>query len=334
MISVIIPTYNRRRLIAQAIESALEQTFPAQEIIVVDDGSTDGTAAFVRERFGPRVTVIEQPNGGVSAARARGVEVARGDWIAFLDSDDRWGVAALETYIAAIRQSPDDVVWVFGNLQIRNDDGVQTDHFTHFKLNVTGGPRVIDRPLDVIFPLMFPMLQASALKRDAILAANGFSEQLRASEDLLLAVQIALRGRFMLIPDLVGHLNRQSDDRENSLDAKFNGGPEHYRARMLAYAELARAQVNGPWKSLYEQAVRSHCLSLAKNGQGCRRRVLRQFDFACSLKSLVFTACAMGGSAGLSIWQTARRGRGLPAQRPFDLAAHDATTAIFGVNPQ
>jgi len=88
-ISVIIPAWNAERHIGRAIRSVLAQTRPAEEIIVVDDGSTDGTAEAVRT-FGEAVRLIAQPNAGVSVARNAGIAAARGQWIAFLDADDEW----------------------------------------------------------------------------------------------------------------------------------------------------------------------------------------------------------------------------------------------------
>ena len=88
-VSVVIPSYNRRAFIVEAVESVFAQTLPACEGIVVDDGSTDGTADLVRERFGTAVRVEQlERNAGISAARNRGWRVARGELIALLDSDD------------------------------------------------------------------------------------------------------------------------------------------------------------------------------------------------------------------------------------------------------
>src|SRR5690349_16045680 len=94
-VSVVIPTYNYGRFIAESVESAIRQTFPPYEVIVVDDGSTDGTGSIVK-RFGEKVRYIRQENLGVCAARNHGVQVSKGKVIAFLDADDRLEPTALE----------------------------------------------------------------------------------------------------------------------------------------------------------------------------------------------------------------------------------------------
>jgi len=89
MYDVIIPAYNAQAILARAIDSALAQTAPPGQVIVVDDGSRDATAA-VAERYGPPVTVIQQGNAGPGAARNRGVQAAAAPWVAMLDADDEW----------------------------------------------------------------------------------------------------------------------------------------------------------------------------------------------------------------------------------------------------
>ena len=88
-ISVIIPTYNYARFLAEAIDSALGQSYAPLEIIVVDDGSTDATSE-VLAAYGDRIRVLRQKNQGVAMARNAGIAAARGDYLAFLDSDDAW----------------------------------------------------------------------------------------------------------------------------------------------------------------------------------------------------------------------------------------------------
>src|SRR6185437_3596152 len=113
LISVVIPTYNRAHLIEAAIESVFAQKYPKLEIIVVDDGSVDGTADTVQtliKRVGsnsrkrPEIRYLYQPNMGQSRARNAGIAAARGDWIAFLDSDDQWLPDKIEWQLRAIER--------------------------------------------------------------------------------------------------------------------------------------------------------------------------------------------------------------------------------------
>lgn len=95
-VSVVIPTYNRADYIVQSINSVLNQTFTDFEIIVVDDGSTDNTEILIREQFKDKVIYLSKPNGGQGSARNLGVSAAKGEYIAFLDSDDLWLPEKLE----------------------------------------------------------------------------------------------------------------------------------------------------------------------------------------------------------------------------------------------
>ncbi|MGA7301658.1 MAG: glycosyltransferase family A protein, partial [Candidatus Sulfotelmatobacter sp.] len=103
-VSVVIPTYNRAGTVPRAIESVLAQTFTDLEVIVVDDGSSDDTGKVLGEMFGERIRYFAQVNQGASIARNRGIEEARGEWIAFLDSDDLWEKEKLEWQLKALEQ--------------------------------------------------------------------------------------------------------------------------------------------------------------------------------------------------------------------------------------
>src|SRR5271165_5166045 len=117
--TVVIPLYNRASLIAETLESVLRQTRPAAGVIVVDDGSTDGSPDAV-ERFGQGVTLIRNGKQGVQAARNAGIAQAPTEWIALCDSDDLWEPAWLER-IAALRMAAPDVDFVFGNFRTLRD---------------------------------------------------------------------------------------------------------------------------------------------------------------------------------------------------------------------
>lgn len=115
LVSVIIPVYNCECYLAQAIESVLAQTYQPIELIVVDDGSTDGSAE-VAQQFTPHVRYHRQANSGTAVARNRGVTLARGSFLAFLDADDVWVADKLARQLAAFRDTP-DLDMVFGHVR-------------------------------------------------------------------------------------------------------------------------------------------------------------------------------------------------------------------------
>ncbi len=106
LVSVIIPVYNCQAYIAQAVRSALEQDHPNKEVIVVNDGSTDGTLAEL-EPFGNAIRVVDQPNGGPPRARNAGLQAACGEYVAFLDADDVWVQGKLSAQVAHMQAHPE-----------------------------------------------------------------------------------------------------------------------------------------------------------------------------------------------------------------------------------
>lgn len=120
-VSVIIPTYNRGSLIARAINSVLSQTFKDFEIIVIDDGSTDNTQE-VLESFEGEIRYVYQQNGGIAKARNRGIELAQGNYIAFLDSDDYWAPEKLALQVRVLDFNP-KVGIVYSRMPIVNEAG-------------------------------------------------------------------------------------------------------------------------------------------------------------------------------------------------------------------
>jgi glycosyltransferase involved in cell wall biosynthesis len=115
-VSVVIPTYNRKSLLSRALASVYKQTIMPEELIVVDDGSTDGTEQMIKDNF-PNARYHYQLNQGVSAARNKGIELSNSSWVAFLDSDDEWKPRKLEKQMAALQSSSEKIchtneVWI------------------------------------------------------------------------------------------------------------------------------------------------------------------------------------------------------------------------------
>lgn len=114
-VSVIIPAYNARDSIGQAIDSVLAQTRRPEEIFVVDDGSTDGTADIIKQ-YGNQVTYLYQENAGAARARNTGIQAARCEWISFLDADDLLEPKRIQVQLELLERNP-DLVWCYGNYQ-------------------------------------------------------------------------------------------------------------------------------------------------------------------------------------------------------------------------
>jgi O-antigen biosynthesis protein len=126
-VSVVVPTYNRAHVITRTLQTVLAQTFNDVEVLVVDDGSTDDTEQVVRSCTDGRVHYLRQPaNAGVSAARNRGLREARGEFIAFLDSDDEWMPRKLELQVALFRRVPEEVGLIYTGVETMRDDGTTT----------------------------------------------------------------------------------------------------------------------------------------------------------------------------------------------------------------
>lgn len=121
LVSTIIPAFNCERLVSDAIQSALEQNCPNQEIIVVNDGSTDGTMSIL-ESFGSKISILDQRNGGAAAARNAGLQRARGRYIAFLDADDLWLPGKLARQVHYLDTHPEAGA-VFSNWIVSSEVG-------------------------------------------------------------------------------------------------------------------------------------------------------------------------------------------------------------------
>jgi glycosyltransferase involved in cell wall biosynthesis len=141
LVSCIVPVYNRERYVADALDSILAQTHRPIEVIAVDDGSTDGSAAVI-QHYGDRVRYVWQPNGGPSAARNQGVRVARGAFLAFLDSDDLWHPEKLARQLARFDARPELDLCVTALRSFVQSDTVDDDdprlHKAYFREASTG----------------------------------------------------------------------------------------------------------------------------------------------------------------------------------------------------
>ena len=190
-ISVVIPTFNRISLVARAIDSVLKQSLNPYEIIVVDDGSDDGTSEMIQNKY-KSIKLIQQQNNGVSAARNNGIKHAKGDWIALLDSDDEWTEKKLENQVDRLIKTPEYDFCHTNEIWIRN--GVRVNQR---KKHEKYGGYIFDKCLDIC-----RISPSSVLFRKNILDHVGwFDDQLPVCEDYDLWLRITAEYRILFIDD-------------------------------------------------------------------------------------------------------------------------------------
>jgi glycosyltransferase involved in cell wall biosynthesis len=260
-VTAVIPAHNAAPFIGEALDSVLHQTIPPTEIIVVDDGSTDGTPAVAR-RCDPLVHVIEQPQRGVSAARNAGIAAAKGEFIAFLDADDVWAPPKIERQLAAFARQP-DATWSFTWYY---EFGTRVAHpeIPQALLNGTYDPELISPDIAVLTPAV--MVRASSRVR--------FPEWTGNNEDTIYFNELLAEGAFAFVPEpLFGY-------RKHRASAQFQPGAVERACRtMLEWVErqpfehrerlrvktlhaLARQAEIAKWKRAWQDhaVMREFCL--------------------------------------------------------------------------
>ena len=212
LVSVILPVYNRMTSVGRAIESVLAQTYRPIEVIVVDDGSTDGSRDVVAH-FGPAITLLEQPHAGAYAARNLALRHARGELVAFIDSDDAWLPDRLARQVPLFDR--EEVGLVFGDAVVVTPSG--RSNRTMFGITAPRRGRVAAH-----FALGNFVPTVTVLARRNVL---GFFEEAPLSADYLAWFRIALRHELDFVDDVVAeytiHPGGMSHDLGRSLEARL-----------------------------------------------------------------------------------------------------------------
>jgi len=196
-ISVIIPNFNYGRFIGEAIESVLVQTYQPIEIIVIDDGSTDDSVKIV-ESFGKKVKLIKQENGGVGKARNTGVKNSKGDFLAFLDADDRWLPQKIERQMEHFRLDP-DIGLITTAMSEFDKNGNITSQFTEGKNGWCA------KDMLLMFPVVIGPGSTALLKRRVIEQVGGFDEnkQMYPSEDWEFCYRVAQKFKVYVVSEVL-----------------------------------------------------------------------------------------------------------------------------------
>jgi glycosyltransferase involved in cell wall biosynthesis len=221
IVSVVIPTYNRVSRLKRAIDSVCNQSFKHIEIILIDDGSTDETEIMVRENF-PNISYIKTENRGVSAARNLGIKKSRGEYVAFLDSDDEWFPKKIEAQVVRIRSCGRR--WIHTEERwVRN--GIRVNQK---KIHRKSGGDIFNRSLSLC--LISP--STVMLERSLLEEFGGFDESFVVCEDFDLWLRILSQYEIEFISN---ELIQKYGGHDDQLSAKYKAMDEY---RIITYEKL------------------------------------------------------------------------------------------------
>lgn len=264
-VSVIIPTYNRERFVVKALDSVLIQSFQDYEIIVIDDGSTDGTRKAL-EAYSNKIRYVYQKNSGVSSARNSGIKKAQGVWVAFLDSDDEWTKDYLSTQVAQIEEFPEAVAHITNAVTLLPGGGrsslfVETGMLDRFK---TKSYLAFERPLRVIVKHSPWFLQSSIIRLDILFKAGLLDAELSIAEDLDVVARVALKGTITFCSKELVEVYRREESIENLGAQSLKRGIYRCKAFGKVYANL----LSSPGLTRMERATLASALSRTKRALG------------------------------------------------------------------
>lgn len=222
-VSIIMPCYNAEPHLPVSVGSVLTQTFLDWELILVDDGSRDGTLAWLQAQTDPRLCIHAQSNQGVSAARNAGLKLARGQYIAFLDADDTWAPTFLERLTAALEEYPNAVLaycgWQnIGLLGPRGQPFIPPDYESPNKR-------------ETLFTGCRWPIHAALTRREAILRAGGFDTRLENAEDYALWLEVVETGPIIRVAQVLAYYH-------------FHDHPQASNQRVRAALHYLEAQKN------------------------------------------------------------------------------------------
>ena len=258
MVSVIIPTYNRKKYVTKVIDSVLAQSFNNYELIVIDDGSIDNTQQAL-ESYKGKIQYVYQVNSGVSVARNAGIRLAKGEWVAFLDSDDEWTPEYLSWQMKQVQRNPQAVTHITNAITIL-PDGQKEDHFIGTKLfHKFKGKSciVLDRPFHTILKYSPWFVQSAIIRKETLLRAGLFNTDLTIAEDLDLIARLSLQGTFGFYNEVLVHIYRREEEIEHLASQVVNDGIYSRES----FAKVLKNLKNSKALTFREKAILAKALS-------------------------------------------------------------------------
>lgn len=327
VVSVIVPAYNAGRWITATIESALAQSFPAIEVLVVDDGSSDDTLARLGAIGDARLHVIRQPHRGAPAALHTGLEHARGEYIGFLDHDDLWSVSKVARHLEVFRSFPQTEV-TFSWYGLIDEQGCPL----RFRTPRWRGPIAFR---ELFEDYVVGSTSSLLMRRSAIEDAGGIDERFARAHDTDLVLRISLGhpGAVRAVPDVLswyrrhsGQMSRDWRAMRDEWNALFEKLQRLAPAETAAAEQRARSNINRYYACLaYEEEEFPSALGLIWGSFRAQPRVfLRDWR---NWKTLA--ACCSGVALPRAIHRSLERAAGIPREnRVTDSAAGSAVPAI------
>ncbi len=283
-VSVIVPTYNRAKYLAEAVESVLVQDYVDYEILIIDDGSTDDTQEVVRRFPGELVRYHHQRNAGPSAARNTGLGLARGELVAFLDSDDRWLPDKLGPQVALFDEFP-ELVLTAANIQHFDESGLldrfhtNPDQWEHLPgEEVRPDVFYISEPRDPMLGENWVPGGSVVARREVILEVGGFDKDLWCGEDYDLWLRLSARGPFVLERRVV-YLYRQHEGTLNRRDERRHSS----RIRVLEKA-LAEQQLSYRQRRVLRRRIAGRHKLLGDSLRASRNYAAARSEYAAALR--------------------------------------------------
>jgi glycosyltransferase involved in cell wall biosynthesis len=240
LVSVVIPAHNSAPYLPEALETVFSQSYPAREIIVVDDGSTDETESLLRLYDG-RITALRQENRGPSAARNAAIRRARGEYVAFLDADDRWNEDKLRRQVEFLKSRP-HLGLVFSDMREFSRNGVHTESLvgkSKYREEIMTGSPIREAAGKLMVENFIPTSAVTA-RRSCLVQAGLFDEKLRASEDRELWSRVAALSEIACMPVVLGEKRVHGFNSSSNAEVTLRS-----RIRMWEGARGARPGVLG-----------------------------------------------------------------------------------------
>jgi glycosyltransferase involved in cell wall biosynthesis len=240
-VSVIIPSYNRSGLVNETVRNVLSQSLPPFEVIVIDDGSTDGSVESLREEFGTRIQLIQQCNQGPGAARNAGLKIATGEFVWLMDSDDLASLNKLQTQVAALKSSASDIVyspWV--KAAIQNNKIVTLDRVLQQK--------ALPQSHNVLYWFVnrwSNVLQQCLIRRELIVKSGNFRTDLWCGEDAEFFVRLLIAGGKLIYDDAALLVYRDNNQDKLSCSNQLLRRHVHWAESLLAMHDLVSSDAVG-----------------------------------------------------------------------------------------